>query len=278
MDALESSQQVGDRDAQRRSNFRERRRAWILRAGKDLRPLTNGVIARYSEIGNPVVFDPALFPWIAELEAGWTRIRAEAECILLQRDRLPGLHEISPDHRRLNRDGRWKSFILYGYGIRSDRNCARCPDTANLLQRVPGLETAFFSILAPGVHLKKHRGPTKAIFTYHLGLIVPEPRERCYIELEGNRHLWREGKSLVFDDTWQHQVRNDTDRDRVVLLLHVRRPVRFPGSLVSSLFLRAIKASPFIRDAHRNQQRWEARFEAATRQHPLLEDEPTARD
>jgi beta-hydroxylase len=65
---------------------------------------------------------------------------------------------------------------------------------------------------------------------------------------------------MVFDDTYKHQVRNDTDGTRVVLFLDVVRPLRFPGSLLNWVVLRLIRLSPFIRDAVKNQQAWERRL------------------
>lgn len=241
--------------------FYERQRALILRIGKKSRPLTNRIIGRHSLIGNPPVFEQNPFAGAAELETHWHAIREEAEAILHFREHLPPLHTISPDHSRLTNDAKWRSFFLYGYGIRLHRNCERCPQTSRLLEQVPNLETAFFSILGPGKHIPPHRGPTKAIVTWHLPLIVPTPREQCFIRVQDRICHWQEGKSLVFDDTYKHEVRNDTDQERVILLMHIRRPVAFPGSLVSGLFLGAIKKSPFVRDARKNQIAWEKEFE-----------------
>ena len=74
-----------------------------------------------------------------------------------------------------------------------------------------------------------------------------------------------EGRSFLFDDTYKHEVHNRSDEERVVLLIHVRRPVRFPGSLVSRGFLGAIKRSPFIQDALQNQEEWLQGYNEAMR-------------
>jgi beta-hydroxylase len=88
-------------------------------------------------------------------------------------------------------------------------------------------------------------------------LIVPRQREDCMIRVKSRVLTWREGETIVFDDTRKHEVSNMTDEQRSVLLLHVRRPVRFPGNLASRGFLAAVRHSPFIRDALRNQAVWE---------------------
>jgi beta-hydroxylase len=238
-----------------------RRRA-IMAFGRASRHWISGIIARYSRIGDPPVFAAESFPWIAPLEREWQTIRAEADRVLARKDRIPSLVTISPDHNGIS-DGRWKSFFLWGYGYRIDENCAQAPATARLLNGVPGLQTAFFSIMEPGAHLVPHRGVTKAIFTCHLGLQVPRGAEKCWITVDGKKYIWREGRMFVFDDTYEHEVGNQTHEERVVLLLHVKRPVRFPGSLVSALFLWAVRASPFIQDALKNLEEWNSRGRAA---------------
>jgi beta-hydroxylase len=235
----------------------------LLRAGKDVRPLVDRAIARYSRVGDPPVFDPSLFPFTRAFEEEWKRIRAEAEAVLARGERLPRVDEISPDHARIADGDGWRSYFLVGYGERRQRACRRCPETTALLDTVPNLESAFFSIMDPGQRLIAHRGPTKAILTWHLPLAVPRDGERCRIRIADRWYSWREGESLIFDDTYRHEVHNDTDEPRILLLIHIRRPVRFPGSLVSGAFLGAIKLSPFVRDARRNQDAWEDAYEAA---------------
>lgn len=223
--------------------------------GRASRHGISAIIARYSKVGDPPIFSKALFPWIAELEANWRAIRAEAAAAIQRRDRVPSLVDISPDHKGIS-DEKWKSFFLWGYGFRIPENCARCPQTAALLDRVPGLQSAFFSIMDPGAHLIPHRGVTKAIFTTHLGLRVPAAADLCWMTVDGRKMIWREGEAFAFDDTYEHEVRNQTGEERVILLLHVKRPVRFPGSLVADFFLWCVRSSPFIQDALKNLEDW----------------------
>jgi len=234
----------------------------ILRVGKRARAPFDRVLARYSAVGDPAVFDPARFPALVPVEGAWKEIRDEAAAVLRHPEMLPPLRRISPDHERIAGSDAWKSYILYGYGFRAEANCARCPRTVAWLEQIPDLFTALFSVMSPGGRLKPHRGVSKAIITCHLPLWVPAGPELCGISIDGTTYGWHEGRWLVFDDTRRHSVWNDTDAPRVVLLLHLRRPLRFPGSLAGSLFLEAVRRSPFIRDARRNQAAWDAGLEA----------------
>jgi len=127
------------------------------------------------------------------------------------------------------------------------------------------MKTAFFSILAPGKHIPAHRGPFKGVIRYHLGLLVPEPAERCRIRVGTEIRHWREGESLVFDDTYEHEVWNDTSGRRAVLFLDVVRPLRFPASTFNDLILALIKRSPFVQDGVQNYKAWEEKLERRTR-------------
>jgi len=242
--------------------FRARRRAAILRIGKDLRPLIDGMLARYGTYEDTGFPDPGNFAWIPELEASTDAIRKELDVILADTDRLPLLKNISPDHSRIAKK-HWKAFFLYGYGHRSEFGCRLCPETARAVAKIPNLESAFFSILLPGMHIKKHKGPTKSLVVCHLGVKIPKEAAKCVIRVDDEIRPWQHGKVLVLDDTHEHEVWNDTDETRVVLLIHVRRPLRFPGSLVGKLIFNAIRLSPFVRDGRRNLEDWEASFGAS---------------
>jgi beta-hydroxylase len=224
------------------------------------------LVARASTVGNPPILDQRDFLWAAGLEAHWADIRRELDAVLERRDALPNFQDISTDQATITDDDRWKTYFLYGFGFRSDANCARCPETARLVAAVPGMKTAMFSILAPGKHIPDHCGPYKGVIRYHLGLRVPADAERCRIRVGDGFATWREGESLIFDDTYEHEVWNDTDEMRVVLFLDVVRPLRFPMNVVNAIVLTAIAFSPFIQDAKRRHLAWEREFDARATQ------------
>lgn len=216
---------------------------------------------RSSLVGNPVFFDPAQFPWTKELEQNWGLMRSELDAILVHRDALPDFHEISVDQYKITQDDRWKTFFFFAYGFRARANCHRCPNTARLVERIPGMKTAFFSVLGPGKHLPPHRGPYKGVIRYHLGLLIPEPRSGCRIRVHEETRHWEEGKSLLFDDTFVHEAWNETPHDRVVLFVDFVRPLRFPASLLNWILIKLIAVSPFVVGALGKHRAWERRFE-----------------
>ena len=232
------------------------RRPFILRAGKKLRRVVDWIVARSSLVPNDPLLDPALFPWTQLLRDNWQALREEALAVARDTDAVPALRKISPDRARIAEDDSWRSFFLIGYGTWLEENIARCPKTAALLAQVPGLNSGFFSILKPGTHIPQHRGVTKGLVTCHLGLQVPEQgsvRMRVGPETVG----WAEGETLVFDDTWQHEVWNDAPSTRIVLLVQFERPLRQPGKAIARAFLAGIRRSPFVREATDNIKLWE---------------------
>ena len=220
------------------------------------------LIPQYSLIGDTAFFDTKQFSWTKELEANWQVIRQELDEILKYQEELPNFQDISPDQSySIAKDNLWKTYFLYGYGIKVATNCQRCPETTRLIEKIPGMKTAFFSILLPNKHIAEHRGPYKGVVRYHLALKVPEPKEKCRIRVANEIRYWEEGKGMMFDDSFPHEAWNETDGVRVVLFMDIVRPMRFPLSWINHILLKLIAISPFVQDAHANQKKWDERLE-----------------
>ncbi|CCH64935.1 Aspartyl/asparaginyl beta-hydroxylase and related dioxygenases [Richelia intracellularis HM01] len=218
------------------------------------------LVSRYSLVGDSVFFENEQFPWAEDLEANWIVIRKELEEVLQNVDNIPNFQDIVKRQSRIAKDNLWKTYFFYAFGFKVKKNCDYCPKTTKLLEKIPGMKVAFFSILAPGKHIPEHRGKHKGIIRYHLGLIVPKPKVNCWIRIADQVAYWEEGKSLIFDDTFYHEVVNDTDGYRVVLFLDVARPLGFPISMVNWLVNRLIAASPMIEEAQKNHEHWERKI------------------
>jgi len=235
---------------------------WI---GFYIRPPIHWFVGLFSKVGNPPVFARDVFGWVAGLENSWEVIRDEALAILERPESVPPLRAVSPDHSRIATDEKWKGFFLWGYGYKVEGNTSRCPATSRLVESIPGLISAFFSIHTPGTHLPRHYGPTNGMITCHLGLQIPQDRAKCRIAIDDRDYNWEAGKFLIFDDTYYHEVWNDTQEDRVILLLHVERPLRQPGKAIADGFLWLITHSPFIQATLRSLDEWTAREEGKAR-------------
>ena len=224
-------------------------RGTAIRLGKRLRGPFNRLIARSSRVPTTPFIDTALFAWAEALQAGWSDIRAELDALSEHRGRILPLAQVSPDHKRVASDGKWKSFVFEAYGYHVPLNRSLCPRTAKLLDEVPGLVLAMFSMMEPGTYVPLHKGVSKALINGHLGLDVPEGD--CRIEVGGQTRRWENGKLLLLDDTYPHQVWNNTDETRVVLLMQIRRPVGWAARLAGSAFLAVVRRTGYIQDPRR---------------------------
>src|SRR6266581_1238202 len=186
------------------------------------------LVRRFSSVGQHPFFNPSEFVWIPRIEAGWPTTR----------------------------DDKWKTYWLYGYGRKIVENCRCCPETTRLIETIPGMKTAFFSILGPRKHIPEHRGPYAGVLRYHLGLIVPRQKEACRIRVDSDIAHWEEGRSVVFDDTYPHEVWNDTDEERVVLFVDFARPLSFPVSILNDAVIWLFSRSGTIQEIVENVDEW----------------------
>ena len=243
----------------------ERARDAAVNAGQQVMSGLEWWLLRSSEIPTTPFLAGESFPWAGSLSGHWREIRGELEQVLDRREELPNFQDILRDVAPISQDDRWKTFFFSAYGYRADANRVRCPATSAALDEIPGLITAFFSILAPGKRIPPHRGPYRGVVRCPLGLLVPDPPTSCGIRVGGEVRHWQEGQALFFDDGYEHSAWNDSDGTRAVLFLDIVRPLRRPAADVNRALLWAIGASPFLRDARRRHQVWENRFERLAR-------------
>lgn len=85
-----------------------------------------------------------------------------------------------------------------------------------------------FTELAPDSRLVRHRDPYAGSLRYHLGLMTPND-DRCFIDVDGQRYSWRDGESVVFDETYIHYAENKTDQNRIIFFADVERPLKPAG-------------------------------------------------
>lgn len=183
-------------------------------------------------------YDPELFPWLPELEAATEVIQTEMTAALdvASEDELAPYIQYprgAPVNQwgELNHSRRWSSYFLWRDGVRQDRACERCPQTAELLDRwplcrQPGFApTAIFSALEGRTHIPPHTGSTNVRLLVHLPLLLPGPARFRVGNVERE---WKMGQAWVFDDTLEHEAWNDADSLRVIMILDVWNPLLSP--------------------------------------------------
>lgn len=120
----------------------------------------------------------------------------------------------------------WRMFIMQAYGQPFPRNLSRCPTVASIVAASPDVLSASLSFLAPGKHIPPHRGPFRGILRGYLVLSMPKRTDgspAAVLKVDGREYRLDEGRFLLWDDTFMHEVWNDSDEVRIVLLLDIRR-------------------------------------------------------
>jgi len=215
---------------------------------------------RFSQVETTPFIDPRQFEWHELVTSEWTKVQSELKAVLSAVDRIPIHQEIVEEAKPLTDDDKWLSYFFYVYGQRFEKQCSECPDTARLLQKIPGMKTAFFSILSPGKRLPPHRGPYRGVMRYHLPLLVPQ-HGQCGIRVGDQTATFEEGVGIMFDDTYEHEAWNDTKETRVVLFLDITRPMKFPFNIINSAIITIIRWSPTVRKTRNKQAAWDRAIE-----------------
>ena len=184
----------------------------------------NALMYLFSAVPARPVLDPADYPELAPLAQNWTTIRDEARRLADAGRIGVALANNDVGFNSFFKRG-WKRFYLKWYGDPLPSAAALCPRTVELLQAIPGVKAAMFAQLGPGAQLNAHRDPFGGSLRYHLGLITPNSPD-CFIDIDGERHSWRDGEVLMFDETFIHWARNDTGVARIILFCDVERPLR----------------------------------------------------
>ncbi len=180
---------------------------------------------KFSKVPNTPFIPVSEFPELARLQENWPIIRAEAENLLALKKIKAAEQNDDAGFNSFFKNG-WKRFYLKWYDASHPSAERLCPQTYALLQSIPSVKAAMFAELPPGGKLNPHRDPFAGSMRYHLGLATPND-DRCFIDVDGERHSWRDGQGVVFDETFIHWAINGSESDRVILFCDVERPMRY---------------------------------------------------
>lgn len=165
-------------------------------------------------------FQHNYFPWGSLLESNWELIREEL-VDLLEKGVESNWFAAHPHYvKSKSEDISWYTFEFYFFGIKQMHNCEACPETTKLLEQIPELVTAQFSLLKPHTKVEPHKGFTRMVWRNHLPLIVPSGG-LCKIQVEDEEYEWKEGRLVTFDDSKEHEAWNMSDEIRAVLMFDV---------------------------------------------------------
>ncbi|XP_033929046.1 aspartyl/asparaginyl beta-hydroxylase isoform X2 [Melopsittacus undulatus] len=159
---------------------------------------------------------------VKSLEKNWKLIRDEGLAVMDKKRSL-----FLPEDENLREKGDWSQFTLWQQGRKNENACKSVPNTCALLERFPEATGCRrgqikYSIMHPGTHVWPHTGPTNCRLRMHLGLVIP--KEGCRIRCAQENRSWEEGKVLIFDDSFEHEVWQDAEDYRLIFIVDVWHP------------------------------------------------------
>ncbi|XP_069710277.1 aspartyl/asparaginyl beta-hydroxylase isoform X4 [Phaenicophaeus curvirostris] len=159
---------------------------------------------------------------VKSLEKNWKLIRDEGLAVMDKERSL-----FLPEDENLREKGDWSQFTLWQQGRKNEKACRSVPKTCTLLERFPEATGCRrgqikYSIMHPGTHVWPHTGPTNCRLRMHLGLVIP--KEGCRIRCAEENRTWEEGKVLIFDDSFEHEVWQDAENYRLIFIVDVWHP------------------------------------------------------
>lgn len=192
------------------------------------------------------VLDAAYLKNISVLRDNWQIIKEEALALqatgafeAIKKPGSVGYYDVG--FRTFYKRG-WSKFYLMWYGTTHNSAQRLCPKTLALLNQVPGIQGAMYSILPAGAELTLHSDPMASSLRYHLGLCTPNSAD-CFINVDGIECNWQDGEDFVFDETYPHYAKNNSNASRLILMCDVERPMNSVGWAFNLLYRCLLKGT-----------------------------------
>lgn len=165
--------------------------------------------------------DPVLQGYLSEFENRYDELIGEFENGLTQA--RFGL-DASTAYYGTN-DG-WQTFLFYTEDAEENPAAAALfPKTASLLKKMREnnfISKTHYSVLKPGTKIAVHCGGANHELRMHFGLHIPQGD--IGMSVGGETRVWENGHWSIFDDTFPHEVWNNTTEDRYIIHCRLQHP------------------------------------------------------
>lgn len=164
-------------------------------------------------------------PELKIIQNNWKIIKDEYQLI------KNNLKQIKGDNffgENIIKTDKWRRYYIKWYSEIENDVSDKLPKTTKLLNQCPNIQLAMFSAMKPGTIVYPHRGIYRGSLRVQLGLDCPSMEDGCYIRINDIKYGWKDGEMLIFDDTYTHDVQNNSQKERVVLFMDINRPVYIP--------------------------------------------------
>lgn len=194
-------------------------------------------IVKYSScIGNKPYYHYSTLKSAKILTENWKIFRDEALATYKSYSTIKGDHFFN-DIVQNKKD--WKKLYIKWHSDIDPIAKQKCPKSCKIIKSLPDVTVAMFSVLSPGTHILPHKGLYKGCLRFHLGLDTPNS-EDCFIVVDNKRYVWKNGESVLFDDTYEHWVKNNTNKTRIILFCDIVRPMKSFGKNLNNLYMKKL--------------------------------------
>lgn len=199
-------------------------------------------------------FDPTYplqFPEMRKLQENWEVMGEEVDALFSDESKHAMLGNFADLGKEVwSEPTKWKTVFFKVGGQMMRENYHLAPRTAKLIEDIPNAYLVFFSVLEPNQHIIRHFGSYKGLTKFHLGIRIPNNNDEnmCFIRVnpavngpsvtsenqnrledDANtttlKYFYKEGESILFDDTYLHDSHNyDLHEPRVILFVDFARP------------------------------------------------------
>ena len=162
--------------------------------------------------------DTANHPFIARLEKGIPDMKKELILNLKERSSI-----FTDEQENLHVGGQWTELRLKSSGQSAfTQQATFFPKTVQHFQEC-GQEFISIKISAiqPGTYIRPHTGPTNERLRIHLTLLHTGGAK---LRVGNEWRTWEEGKAIMFDDSWEHEVMHLGKDIRVVIICDIWHP------------------------------------------------------
>jgi len=108
------------------------------------------------------------------------------------------------------------------------------------------VETCFVSIIDGKKDILEHRGPFKGLLRYHF-TILSDGSDKNFLKVKDKHLFWREKEGFLFDDTFYHKAKKNTNGLRVVLICDIKRKLPWILDKYNLFCLRLLRNSEYVK-------------------------------
>lgn len=207
----------------------------------------NNLFTCYSN--NIDIHDSKKYFWTKNFRNNIGNIVMEYNNFISSKNKIPYYKQINNQVTFCDVNNKWKSLYLRIFTL-DTKNTYYFPNTMKIINKCyPKCVLAFFSLLEPGAYLTPHIGIYGGVLRYHLSLKIPQDSDNCFIVINNKKISWKINEDIMFDDMFNHYVQNNTNEERLVLFLDIRKIFNnFIIDFINILAIQYIKTNDSVQE------------------------------